>query len=88
MPPETIAVHCVAGLDGELIVLARALLEYGGVPPLGAVGYARERRKGVINQVYLKLADALQAAAQQEPGGVSGMREVCANAGWAHMLIW
>nr|AAS19277.1 PRL-1 [Trypanosoma cruzi] len=52
-PPETIAVHCVAGLGRAPILVALALVEYGGMPPLDAVGYVRGRRKGAINQVQL-----------------------------------
>ncbi|KAH9584317.1 Dual specificity phosphatase [Trypanosoma melophagium] len=52
-PPVTIAIHCVAGLGRAPILVALALVEYGGMPALDAVGYVRERRKGAINQVQL-----------------------------------
>lgn len=52
-PPEVIAVHCVAGLGRAAILVALALVEYGNMAPLDAVGYVRERRKGAINQVQL-----------------------------------
>lgn len=52
-PAETIAVHCVAGLGRAPILVALALVEYGNMAPLDAVGYVRERRKGAINQVQL-----------------------------------
>lgn len=52
-PPSTIAVHCVAGLGRAPILVALALVEYGHMAPLDAVGYVRERRKGAINQVQL-----------------------------------
>ncbi|RNF23638.1 protein tyrosine phosphatase-like protein [Trypanosoma conorhini] len=52
-PPETIAVHCVAGLGRAPILVALALVEYGGMPALDAVGYVRAQRKGAINQVQL-----------------------------------
>ncbi|RNE99641.1 protein tyrosine phosphatase-like protein [Trypanosoma rangeli] len=52
-PPETIAVHCVAGLGRAPILVALALVEYGGMLALDAVGYVRARRKGAINQVQL-----------------------------------
>lgn len=52
-PAETIAVHCVAGLGRAPILVALALVEYGGMAPLDAAGYVRERRKGAINQVQL-----------------------------------
>lgn len=51
--PPTVAVHCVAGLGRAPILVAIALVEYGNMPPLDAVGYVRERRKGAINQVQL-----------------------------------
>lgn len=51
--PPTIAVHCVAGLGRAPILVALALVEYGNMAPLDAVGYVRERRSGAINQVQL-----------------------------------
>lgn len=52
-PPSVIGVHCVAGLGRAPILVALALVEYGHIAPLDAVGYVRERRKGAINQVQL-----------------------------------
>lgn len=52
-PPPTIAVHCVAGLGRAPILVALAMVEYGGAAALDAIGYVRERRKGAINQVQL-----------------------------------
>mmetsp|Transcript_59315 Transcript_59315/g.68683 ORF Transcript_59315/g.68683 Transcript_59315/m.68683 type:complete len:180 (-) Transcript_59315:534-1073(-) len=52
-PPTTIAVHCVAGLGRAPILVAVAMVEYGGVPALDAIGHVREKRKGAINQVQL-----------------------------------
>eukprot|EP00796_Vickermania_ingenoplastis_P007080 gene7080-5016_t len=51
--PPTIGVHCVAGLGRAPILVALALVEYGNMAPLDAVGYVRERRNGAINQVQL-----------------------------------
>ncbi|CCW64974.1 unnamed protein product [Phytomonas sp. EM1] len=53
-PPQTIAVHCVAGLGRACILVALALVEYANMAPLDAIGYIRERRKGAINQVQLQ----------------------------------
>lgn len=45
---ETIGVHCVAGLGRAPVLVAIALIE-GGMNPLQAVNYIRERRKGSFN---------------------------------------
>ena len=52
-PPTTIALHCVAGLGRAPILVAIAMVEYADIPPLDAIGYVRQRRKGAINQVQL-----------------------------------
>lgn len=52
-PPQTVAVHCVAGLGRAPVLVAVALVEFGQMSPLDAVSYIRERRKGAINQVQL-----------------------------------
>ena len=49
----TIAVHCVAGLGRAPILVALALVEYGKMPPLDAIGEVRSKRKGAVNQVQL-----------------------------------
>ncbi|EPY27964.1 protein-tyrosine phosphatase [Strigomonas culicis] len=50
---STVAVHCVAGLGRAPILVALALVEYGGVSPLDAISLIRERRKGAINQIQM-----------------------------------
>lgn len=50
----TIAIHCVAGLGRAPILVAVALVEYGGFQAMDAIGHIRERRKGAINQVQLQ----------------------------------
>jgi len=49
---ETIGVHCVAGLGRAPVLVAIALIE-GGMNPLQAVNYIRERRRGSINMKQL-----------------------------------
>jgi len=45
---ETIGVHCIAGLGRAPVLVAIALIE-GGMDPLKAILYVRERRGGSIN---------------------------------------
>jgi protein tyrosine phosphatase type 4A len=45
---ETIGVHCVAGLGRAPVLVAIALIE-GGMNPLQAVNFIRERRRGSFN---------------------------------------
>eukprot|EP00741_Cyanophora_paradoxa_P024329 tig00000053_g23494.t1 len=52
-PPETIAVHCVAGLGRAPVLIAVALIEKG-MDPLDAVEYVRQRRRGAFNANQLK----------------------------------
>lgn len=49
---ETIGVHCVAGLGRAPVLVAIALIE-GGMTPLQAIHYIRERRRGSINMKQL-----------------------------------
>lgn len=50
---ETIGVHCVAGLGRAPVLVAIALIE-GGMNPLQAVNFIRERRRGSINMKQLQ----------------------------------
>jgi len=50
---ETIGVHCVAGLGRAPVLVAIALIE-GGMNPLEAVDFIRERRRGSINMKQLQ----------------------------------
>ncbi|CUE80219.1 protein tyrosine phosphatase, putative [Bodo saltans] len=65
-PATTIAVHCVAGLGRAPILVALAMVEFGGIPPLDAIGFVREKRKGAINQVQLNW---LMRYKPRHPGG-------------------
>ncbi|AAZ13342.1 phosphatase of regenerating liver-type phosphatase, putative [Trypanosoma equiperdum] len=51
--PATIAIHCVAGLGRAPILVAVALVEYGGLAPLDTITLIRERRRGAINQTQM-----------------------------------
>ncbi|KEG09926.1 putative protein tyrosine phosphatase [Trypanosoma grayi] len=51
--PATIAIHCVAGLGRAPILVAVALVEYGGMQPLDAISMVREKRRGAINQTQM-----------------------------------
>jgi len=50
---ETIGVHCVAGLGRAPVLVAIALIE-GGMNPLQAVNYIRERRRGSVNMKQIQ----------------------------------
>lgn len=49
---QTIGIHCVAGLGRAPVLVAIALIE-GGMNPLQAIDYIRERRRGSINMKQL-----------------------------------
>lgn len=50
---ETVGVHCVAGLGRAPVLVAIALIE-GGMNPLEAIEFIRERRRGSINMKQLQ----------------------------------
>jgi len=54
---ETIGVHCVAGLGRAPVLVAIALIE-GGMNPLAAVEFIRERRRGSINMKQIQYLKA------------------------------
>lgn len=56
-PGAAIAVHCVAGLGRAPVLVAIALIE-GGMSPLDAVTFLRERRRGAINTKQLRFLEA------------------------------
>mmetsp|Transcript_58245 Transcript_58245/g.103913 ORF Transcript_58245/g.103913 Transcript_58245/m.103913 type:complete len:212 (-) Transcript_58245:339-974(-) len=61
-----IAVHCQAGLGRAPALVAIALMERGGLDPLDAIMYIRERRKGAFNakqMAYLEAYNSHRTAA-------------------------
>ncbi|KAH9584228.1 Dual specificity phosphatase [Trypanosoma melophagium] len=51
--PIAIAIHCVAGLGRAPILVAVALVEYGGISAVDAIALIREKRRGAINQTQM-----------------------------------
>lgn len=49
-----VAVHCVAGLGRAPVLASIVLIEYGGMDPMDAIVFIRERRKGAINKRQLQ----------------------------------
>eukprot|EP01113_Clastostelium_recurvatum_P039751 TRINITY_DN60_c1_g1_i1.p2 TRINITY_DN60_c1_g1~~TRINITY_DN60_c1_g1_i1.p2 ORF type:complete len:165 (+),score=35.12 TRINITY_DN60_c1_g1_i1:253-747(+) len=50
---DTIGIHCVAGLGRAPVLVAIALIE-SGMPPLQAVDFIRDKRRGSINMRQLQ----------------------------------
>ena len=68
---ERIAVHCVAGLGRAPMLVAVALIEYGGMDASEAVDFIRERRRGAINTKQLRWL------IKYEPTRRGGMGDCC-----------
>jgi protein tyrosine phosphatase type 4A len=67
-PDVCVAVHCQAGLGRAPALVAIALMERGGVAPLDAIAYIRERRKGAFNakqMAYLEAYSTLRKKPQK-----------------------
>eukprot|EP00667_Euglena_gracilis_P020031 EG_transcript_21561 len=58
IPVASIAVHCQAGLGRAPALVAIALMERGGMEPLDAIMYIRERRKGAFNAKQMAYLEA------------------------------
>ncbi|ORX82798.1 phosphatases II [Basidiobolus meristosporus CBS 931.73] len=55
--PETIAIHCVAGLGRAPVLVAVALIEHG-MEALSAVEYIRKKRRGAFNNRQIQYLDS------------------------------
>jgi len=49
-----IGVHCVAGLGRAPVLVAIALIEFGGCDPIVAAEFIRKHRRGAINMMQLE----------------------------------
>jgi len=58
IPDCSIAAHCQAGLGRAPALVAIALMERGGMEPLDAIAYIRERRKGAFNAKQMAYLEA------------------------------
>ncbi|KAK9722627.1 hypothetical protein K7432_002532 [Basidiobolus ranarum] len=54
--PETIAIHCVAGLGRAPVLVAIAMIEHG-MESLHAVEYIRKKRRGAFNNRQIEYLD-------------------------------
>uniref|UniRef100_A0A7S4GIA0 Tyrosine specific protein phosphatases domain-containing protein n=1 Tax=Eutreptiella gymnastica TaxID=73025 RepID=A0A7S4GIA0_9EUGL len=61
IPEASIAAHCQAGLGRAPALVAIALMERGGLDPLDAIMYIRERRKGAFNAKQMAYLEAYNA---------------------------
>ncbi|KAI8077331.1 protein-tyrosine phosphatase-like protein [Gilbertella persicaria] len=55
--PQTIAVHCVAGLGRAPALVAIGLIELSSMQPLDAVEYIRRKRRGAFNKPQIAYLD-------------------------------
>ncbi|KAI8348811.1 protein-tyrosine phosphatase-like protein [Choanephora cucurbitarum] len=55
--PQTIAVHCVAGLGRAPALVAIGLIELSNMPPLDVVEYIRSKRRGAFNKPQIAYLD-------------------------------
>jgi protein tyrosine phosphatase type 4A len=67
-----IAVHCVAGLGRAPQMVAIALIEFGGMDPVEAVSYIRERRRGAINEKQLLYLEGYRKQYKRAGGAEGG----------------
>lgn len=64
--PETIAIHCAAGLGPAPVLAALALIEFG-LDPYEAVGWIRALRRGAINAHQLAFLEGYTRRPLQSP---------------------
>ncbi|ORY03875.1 phosphatases II [Basidiobolus meristosporus CBS 931.73] len=62
--PETIAIHCVAGLGRAPVLVAIALIEHG-MDALSAVEYIRRKRHGAFNNHQIEYLDSYKKGKTQ-----------------------
>ena len=67
IPEASIAAHCQAGLGRAPALVAIALMERGGLDPLDAIMYIRERRKGAFNAKQMAYLEAYNAHRKKTP---------------------
>lgn len=69
--PHTIGVHCVAGLGRAPVMVAIALIEFGGMDPVEAVRFIRNKRRGAINEKQLLYLEGYKKQYKQSNSGDS-----------------